>query len=435
MRHRQFKISKRKHYSPIKSLRTEFRTKVKIEEDYFRDRNICYLGVNNDPYDHQQWDKSMYNNPFDDPNYEFPYNDMISIDINPKEFINLRIMAKSGRGKTQLLKNIVCDLHKSGLYNIAVIAPKQPEWIEAKNKGNAVPRRLHPNSKPEGIQVSNYCAGHVKDYANIFGISLNGMKFYSHNVKSFTEIEDWMALGLSRISAGFCANKVKQGVSSLQEMYNTISAGGNDLMWSTEASAKSYLSDAIDGGLFTKHKSINFEKEWGEKNNVLIFNYYQKQGYITSTDISILIGQIRRYTSNKKGTSDFKRTIIVFDDVQNYGDDKAYNLATVDIIKKCQTMYRSDGIDNIVVFQQKSTINKEIANGSDASLLSFVTDTTGLNEILPKGVTDILKLPMKYGGLVTDKFNYTREWLYVPSESIEFYRFIPQGCKVGHDYS
>jgi hypothetical protein len=426
-------IRNSKYSSPIKNILTEFRTKQKVEEDYFKERNMCYLGVINDYTNQYQWNKQYYANPFDDPNYTYPAHETLFLEINPRDFVNYRILARSGRGKTQIIKGIVCDYHKSGKYNVLVICPKAPEYVVAKNKGTT--SRLHPKSFNERLRVSNYCAGHIKDYAEIKQFDLSGMKFYSHNIETFSERESWIALGLSPISGAFCSNLVKKGKKNLKQIYQALgSASDDELMYSTKSSAKSKISIAIEEGLFTKHKGIDFSKEFGEQGNIVVVNYYQKSGYLTSTDIALVVQQARAYTMNTKKTNKFKKLLVIFDDARQYCSDEDYNQATISLVENCQTMYRSDGVDNIVVLQGKKGINKNIAEGSDGTLLSFVTETGSLSDIIPKDAIDILNLPEQYGGLITDKNTFTKEWLWIPPESNEVYRFIPQGCKVGHDF-
>ncbi len=424
-------VKSKKYSSPMKNYLSELLTSKKVEEDYFRDRGICYLGVRNDIFNSYQWNKALYQNPFDDPNYKFSSDDYVFFNINPNRFMNMRMLATSGLGKTQLIKNIISDLQKSGEYNILIINAKNPEFVTAKNKGNTT--RLHPYSKNESLKVANYCATHVKDYADLKQFDLSGMKYYSNKINTFTERESWLALGLTPISAAFCSNLVKSGCKSLKDILRALLK--SDLNPSTRRSAIDKIEIAMDEGLFGRHKPLDFNKEWGENENIVILNYYQKFGYVTSTDIVLSVERARDYVLKTKGTAKYKKTIIIFDDAPKYASDRDYNEAAVQLIINCQTMYRVDGIDNIVVYQSFSSVHKDIATGSDETLISFITDTESIGKIVSSDVVNIIKSSSEYGGLVLDNDSYTKEWIYIPPQSREFYRFIPQGCKIGHDFN
>jgi len=97
-------------------------------------------------------------------------------------------------------------------------------------------------------------------------------------------------------------------------------------------------------------------------------------------------------------------------------------------------MYRSDGIDNIIIYQNQKGIDTDIAEGSDCTLLSYIAETESISSIMSREIIYLLKAPEDVGGLILDNHTYTKEWIYIPPQSREIYRFIPQGCKVGHEF-
>lgn len=415
-----------KYISPFQDLINEMHKVETKENDYFKENSFCYLGVQNDPYNQYQWNREFYDNPFDDPNYKYPIEESVGWRIN-NEFLSLGVIANAGVGKTRLLKNLVAQYHKQGR-KILVICPKMNEWDSAKNLGQG--RRLNPLNKNERLPIVSYAPSFVEDHVKDKKYEgYTTLKYYSHPLHNFNTSEVWKALGLSDVVADYCKS-LSRTVTSLKELKKKIEK--SSLAFQSKSAAYPRLEN-IEGTKFIniKRDPLPLKEEW-EKNNIVVLNYFSQSGFFMSADIWRVVEMAREISSDLRKQDPKQRILILFDDVNMYGDSsQSYNNYSIKSIIDCQNNYRAFGMDNIVTYQDPDIVDKRIIKGCQTALFSYFPNPSILNGFLPPEAITVMKLPEESGGMIYNPENYTKEWI-LKQEGKNWVRFFPEDCRYGH---
>ncbi len=410
---KKIKIIKKKYESPYKNIIKELHKKEIIEKDYFKSRRVCLLGAKK---------------PIQNYGNNIPEEDLVGWNIRNTDFLSLSVIARSGTGKTRLLKPLINQYKKQG-FKILCFVPKKDEWSSAKRKGNG--QRIHPFQKNEKMDVVCYAPSFVRNYLEKNNEIPSHYKFYSHPIKTFIQPEIWSALGFTPTASSHCVGLINQGVTKLKILQNKIKFA-NNLHPISRNSAVDKIESLLNANFFNDRlNSLDLEKEWDINDNVIAINYHAQRGSMLSFDVWMIIDYVRKYCQKKQNKGIFQPVLILFDDANYYASSDPYNHHSIKAVLDCQSNLRSYGINPIISYQLPEMVDEEIRKSSEKYILSSLHDVSALKGAIPEDVRYMLSAKMEDNGLHTDKFTYTREWVYV--EDREGYRFFPFDCNVGHD--
>lgn len=409
----KIKIVKRKYESPYKDIIKEIHKKEIVEKDYFKNRRVCVLGAK----------KPIQNYSAGN----IPDEDLIGWNIRRDDFLSLSVIARSGSGKTRLLKPTLNQYYKQG-FKVLVFSPKQDEWSSARKKGNAT--RLHQFQKNESMPVVCYAPSFVRNYLEKNNDLNPSYKYYSHSIKNFIQPEIWTALGFTPTASSHCVGLINQGVNKLKVLQNKIKFA-NNLHPISRNSAVDKIESLMNAKFFNDRlNGLDLEKEWDINNNVIAINYHAQRGSMLSFDVWMLIDYVRKYCQKKQNQGLYQPVLILFDDANYYASSDSHNHFSKKAILDCQSNLRSYGVNPIISYQLPEMVDEEIRKSSEKYILASLYDVSTLKGAIPEDVRYMLSAKMEDNGLYVDKFTYTREWVYI--EDREGYRFFPFDCNIGH---
>lgn len=382
---------------------------IEDRRDFWRERQLVPL---------------LLRRKFDDyGDKEIPMKDVICKKIDPSTNFHMLIVGKSGRQKTQMMKNMIREYHKAG-YRILFFEPKKMDLVYGKypkQDSYRLPPKFYDDEK--GLDVVSYTPSYYYDFVKSF-INKNDAKmtnFYSLNMKELISEEIWMSFGVPKKSAQVIIECIKRGNYDIKKIKHAIDK--TPFMASTKNVAKGVLDNFANTVFTGKFPPIDLEKLWND-NKIVVINYHGNQGDYINTDIGLLILQARNIGAKEE---DVTKKLLIFDDAFMYAGASSYKFAQGEInfaqvqIANCQYNYRSFGIDTIVAIQNLdvASIQETLVEGRDEFLITRTGSSEILRKLIPSDAYDMAVNQNPFEGKVlgSDKKNYYFEWIYCDEES------------------
>jgi hypothetical protein len=399
--------------------------------DFWRDEAKIPIGSKRKYYDYE--------------NSEELTNDVVTIDIDTRGAqernpFNCLICASTGVGKTRLIKNIVKGYHKQG-YKILYIEPKGFEMYNSRWVGQG--RRLHPLDLNEKLPVVSYVPNYIKAYLekNLPDM-VSKVNFYSPNIAKLDYREIWQSFGIPDKASDIIVERIVKNTNSIEKFMERIRKHPN-IHSQTLNAALTSLNNLVGIGFFGTTKKLNLKKEW-DKNNVVVVNYFSRDGIFMNTDVGLVLDSVRDIGINESrlGLNNVSKKLIIFDDAFYYAGMSAtlanqgggkYNLATRNI-SNCQNNFRTWGVDTMFVVQSPdpSSISQNLIDGCTTKLISYTENPSILRGKMPLDAFDFMSnTDPNRPRLFVDEDTYDFQWIYVRGRT-KWKKFFPFDVSVGH---
>ncbi len=383
--------------------------------------------------------------PFYEYQGEIPEEDIITMSVDTRDAqsrtpLNALVCASTGVGKGRLIKNIVKAYHKQG-YKILYFEPKSIEMMNARKMGKG--NKVHPLDKNEKLPVVSYVPNYIKSYLDLnYPEMSRKVTFYSPELSKLNYREIWQSFGVPDKAADLIVEMVQKGTTNIDAFIAKIARTSLHSM--TKQAALASLNNLKGTGLFSAKRKLDLEVEW-EKSNIVVINYFSRDGAFMNTEIGLVLDLIRDIgiMESKKGLKNITKKLIIFDDAFYYAGLSAtlatrssggINLA-IRNISNCQNNFRTWGIDTMFVVQSPDTnaIFPALIDGCTTKFISYVENPSSLQGKVPYAAYSLVSNvnPAKGPVLHVNEQNYLFQWIYVQGKT-RWKTGFPFDCTVGH---
>lgn len=406
------------------------------------DFNVDYW---KDKYEIPILTKKLFHN-YDNGEYiDMPDEDVVTVKIDPRDAqsgspLNMLVCGSTGTGKTRIIKNIIKGFWKAG-YKILFFEPKSIEMRNARKMGKGV--KLHPKDKNEKLPVVSYVPNYIKDYLERnYPQIIDKVKFYSPSLSKLDYVEIWQSFGIPPKTASFIVDIISKGHSNIDYISKRVLREQN-LHFSTKQAIESTMESLKATNFFGTKKKLDLKKEW-DKNNIVVINYFSRDGAFMNTDIGLVLDLIRDIGLQEmhNGLSTITKKLIIFDDAFYFAGKsaematkatKGINLATRNI-SNCQNNFRTWGVNTIFVVQSPdaNAIHQNLIDGCTTKLVTYIENPFALSGKLPFYAYKLISNtnpsePMLY----IDEEHYIFQWIYCQGKT-RWKTGFSLDCTVGH---